>query len=115
MPSLRLEKVNALIKRETAAALFREVEMPKGSLATVTRVESESDLKTAKIFLKIFPERESKVGLEHIRKRAGAIQHALNRRLAMRFVPQLSFYIDKQKDTPDDEEDIDKILDSLNI
>ncbi len=113
MPSLRLEKVNELIRREIGSVMLREVEMPKGALATITRVEAESDLKTAKIFLKIFPQQGAKAGLEHIRKRAGAIQHALNRRLAMRFVPQLSFYFDTQKDNPDDENDVEKILDSL--
>lgn len=117
MASLRIAKVNELIKREVATTIFREVELPPGSLATVTRVQAEADLKTAKIFLMIFPERYAKSVLEIIRKRAGSVQHVLNRRLAMHFVPQLSFYLDAKKTDADNEggqDDVDTILDSLH-
>jgi ribosome-binding factor A len=114
MSTHRIEKVNELIKREAATALLREIEMPHGTIATIARVQSETDLKTAKIFLTIFPEYRAKEGLEYIRKNAGAIQHALNHRLQMRFVPQLSFYLDTARDAGQEEEgDMEKLFDSL--
>lgn len=113
MSSLRLEKVNELLRQEVGAIIQRELEMPLGVLPTITRAEAESDLKTAKIFFRVYPEDHSLGVRDYLRKHAGTIQHTLNRRLAMRFVPQLSFYIDKQKDTPDEEMDVEKILDAL--
>ncbi|MBI4600057.1 ribosome-binding factor A [Candidatus Uhrbacteria bacterium] len=113
MPSLRLEKVNELLKTEVGSIILRELEMPHGVLPTITRVESEADLKTAKIFFRAYPEDHGLGVRDYLRKHAGVIQHALNRRLAMRFVPQISFYIDAKKDNPDDMNDVEKILDSL--
>jgi len=116
MPSLRVAKVNELIKREAAASIVRELEVPKMSMATITRVEAEADLKTARVYLRTFPEQNTKIVLEYIRKRAGIIQRALNKKLHMQHVPQLSFYVDKEKDAEgnDDRTDAEKILDSLS-
>lgn len=115
MPSLRIEKVNELLKQEVGAIIQRELEMPLGVLPTITRAEAEPDMKTAKIFFRAYPEDHGLGVRDYLRKSAGTIQHVLNRRLAMRFVPRLSFYIDTQKDNPDEETDVEKILDSLTI
>ncbi|MEK7122760.1 MAG: ribosome-binding factor A [Patescibacteria group bacterium] len=110
----RILKVNELLKQEAGAAIARELEMPHGVLATITRVDAQADLKTAKIFVRVYPEDHSAGALDYLRKNAGALQSALNHRLAMNFVPRISFYIDKGKEgVPTAEEEVEAILDSL--
>lgn len=112
--SNRIEKVNELLKQEVGIAIQRELEMPPGVLATVTCVNAQADLKTAKIFVRVYPEDHSAGALDYLRKNAGALQSTLNHRLAMSFVPRISFYIDKEEhNVPTVQEEIEKILDSL--
>ena len=49
----RILKVNELLKQEAGAAIARELEMPHGVLATITRLDAQADLKTAKIFVRV--------------------------------------------------------------
>ena len=45
MASLRrLEKLNMLLKEELARIIDREVDFPAGTLVTITRVETSSDM-----------------------------------------------------------------------
>lgn len=92
----------------------RELEMPPGVLATITRVKAEPDLKTAKIFVRVYPEDHNAGALDYLRKNAGTLQRDLNRRLVMNFVPRISFYLDTATDeTLSPEEEVEKIFDSL--
>ncbi len=113
----RLPKVNSLIARELGSLFARELELPKGSLATITRVDAESDLKTAKVFLRIYPPQKEKDTLEYIKIAAPRIQRLLNRRLQMRFVPQLFYRIESEEELlkapTDTRDEVEKILDSL--
>lgn len=112
--SNRIPKVNELLKHEVGAAIQRELEMPLGVLVTITRAQTEADLKTAKIFIRIYPENHSAGALDYLRKNARALQRGVNRRLQMKFVPELSFYLDKEGDETEEKEyEIEKILDSL--
>lgn len=110
--STRIPKVNELLKSEVGVAIRRELEMPRGVFATITRASAEADLKTAKIFVRVYPEDHSAGALDYLRKNARVLQRTLNHRLHMKFVPALSFYIDKEEDKGDDT-DIETILDSL--
>lgn len=111
----RLLKVNELLKSEVGAIMQRELEMPKGVIVAITRAKAEPDLKTARLYIRVYPEDHSAGALDYLRKNARTIQRILNRRLAMRFVPAISFSIDKENDESlSDEEDVEKILDSLN-
>lgn len=112
--SNRIPKVNELLKNEVGAAIRLELEMPRGVLVTIMRVQSESDLKTAKIFVRVYPENHSAGALDYLRKNTRSLQRILNHRLQMKFVPALSFYIDKEGDEVEETEyEIEKILDSL--
>lgn len=111
--SERIHKVNSLMKQELGSVILRELEVPKGSLVTVTRVSAESDLKTAKVFVRMYPEQNEESLLEYLKKNTGRIQRTLNRRLEMKFVPQLSFFLDSQQDEEPEKDDIEDILDSI--
>lgn len=111
--SHRIEKVNELLLHEVGAAIQRELEMPPGVLVTITRVDAHADLKIAKIFVRVYPEDHSAGALDYLRKNAGALQSVLNHRLAMTFVPHISFSLDKEEYQPTVQEEVENILDSL--
>lgn len=112
----RLLKVNELLKSEVGAIIQRELEMPRGVIVTITRAKAEPDLKTARLYIRVYPEDHSAGALDYLRKNARHLQRTLNRRLAMRFVPAISFSIDKESDESlSEEEEVEKILNSLTI
>ncbi|MDP2656255.1 MAG: ribosome-binding factor A [bacterium] len=93
----RIAKINELIRAELAMTLKRTVEFRLGTLVTITTVECDSELKNATVHLTVFPQDYEKEALLLIKKLSGPLQHALNHKLSMRFVPQLSYYIDKEQ------------------
>lgn len=112
--SHRIPKVNELLKHEVGSVIQRELEMPPGVLVTITRAQTEADLKTVKIFIRVYPESHSEGALDYLRKNSHRLQRILNRRLQMKFVPAFSFYRDKEGDEAEETEyDVEKILDSL--
>ncbi|WP_340203642.1 30S ribosome-binding factor RbfA [Ascidiimonas sp. W6] len=80
-----------------------------GVLISVTKVNVTSDLSIAKVYLSIFPHKESTALLEGIRSNQPLIKHQLAQRTRhqLRRVPQLEFFVD------DSLEYIDKIDHSL--
>ncbi len=111
-----MPKVNELLRAEIGAIIQRELEMPKGVIVAITRAKAEPDLKTARLFIRVYPEDHSAGALDYLRKNARLLQRTLNHRLAMRFVPAISFSIDKESnESLSEEEEVEKILDSLTI
>ena len=96
--SRRVQKVAALIRRETSQILINDIrdERIQQSMVTITEVEVSGDLQHAKIFISLFGEEHKKaevlVGLEEAK---GFIRAELARRLQMRRSPELVFKIDK--------------------
>ena len=71
MKPLRQEKINSLLKNLAATFLSRET---TGSLVTITRVETSRDLKSAKIFISIFPENKEKEALNLLDGKKGELR-----------------------------------------
>ena len=100
--SKRIEKVNALIKKELSLILLREIDFPKDALATITRVEAAPNLSEAKIYISIMFTRHSSKNeggpdsridqvFEILKRRVYDIQQCLNKRLKMRPIPKIEF------------------------
>jgi ribosome-binding factor A len=92
--SYRLEKIDSLIQQELSQIIAREIEVPEGSLATITGVETSADLGQAKIWLSVFPITEAIKVLHYFNKEVGHLQQLLNQRLKMRPLPRIKFFID---------------------
>ncbi len=94
----RLTRVNELLKREIASALYRV--MNDGgfdfSAVTVTRVLTSSNLRTARVMVSIRDHQDERARmihqLEHHRK---AIQDMINRDLTLKYTPHLVFELDE--------------------
>ena len=65
-------------------------------MATISRIEVPSDLKSAKVFVSILPFNKSKAGISLLKSQWGEIQQGLNKQLAMKFSPRITFVLDAQ-------------------
>lgn len=94
--SSRLYRISALLKRELAALIGRELADPRVAKATITDVDVAPDLSHAKVFVTHLD------GIEHAQSLIKALNHArgfLRHRLAeqidLRVVPELRFVYDE--------------------
>lgn len=95
MPSLRLQRVRELLKREIGEVIRREFEVSEAGLISVNDVDVAGDLHSAVVFISILGNAEQqKRGmtlLMHHRKR---IQGLVGRAVVLKYTPTLKFVID---------------------
>jgi ribosome-binding factor A len=95
MPSVRIQRVRELLKREIGELLRRELPVHEAGLFTVNDVEVSGDLQTARVFVSVLGNAEQQKRapdvLGGIRLR---IQSLVGRDLALRFTPVLTFVVD---------------------
>jgi ribosome-binding factor A len=97
--SNRVQKVNELIKEEVSQILLTELDEHKG-LVTITAVETTADLRQATIWYRVIggDETETQKALDDKER---DIQHILNSRLTMKYVPKITFRFDHSGDYVD--------------
>jgi len=108
--SHRIEKVNELIKRHIGEILARELDLKPGLFITVSKVDTSPDLRYTRIFLSIFPEKETHYVLETLHHEMYSIQGCLNKKLKMRPLPRIEFRVD---DTEIKADKIEKLIKQL--
>ncbi len=97
MSFLRQLKVNELIRRELGEIIMREFEAPENSLVTIVGVDTSADLSSTKVSVSIFPIDQANKAFGSLRKRVGFFQKLLNRRLKMKMIPRINFYLIKNE------------------
>lgn len=110
MDSVRQNKVNSLLQRELAEIFLKEARtLVPGSLITVSAVRVSPDLGLAKVYLSLFPVKDKKAAMTHIRDQGHRLRGILGNSVGkqLRIVPDLVFYLD---DSLDRAEEIDKLL-----
>ncbi|OGU36460.1 MAG: ribosome-binding factor A [Ignavibacteria bacterium GWB2_35_6b] len=97
--SVRLDKVASLIKEEISLIFLYKIQDPSLGLITITGVKVSPDLKNAKIYISIYEKEKRKELLQKVNDIKGFIRTQLAQRVKnLRFVPELSFYIDNTLD-----------------
>jgi ribosome-binding factor A len=94
----RIERVNALIKREIGESLFQIINDEAFDMATVTvtHVVTSRNLRTARVLVSIRgDEDQKKKMLNIIRRHRAAIQRAINRDLTLKYTPKLHIDLDR--------------------
>jgi len=94
----RLVRVNELLKREIAEALYRVMTEQDFdfSAVTVTGVEASSDLRTARVRVSIRDHRDDRdVMLGLIRHHAKDIQRIIRKHVILKYTPKLHFHLDE--------------------
>lgn len=92
----RKNKVQSELKREISNILHNEIKDPRIGFITVTAVELSVDLKYSKVFYSVLGGHEDEEITQEILERAsGFIRKLIGQKLKLRFVPELSFRLDK--------------------
>lgn len=92
--SLRISKVNELLKREIITCVERNFEF-SNVLVTIHGVDTSPNLRSAKVFVGVIgDEHQTKDVLSRLNKRHGFIQGEMMKRIKLRNTPQLTFVAD---------------------
>jgi ribosome-binding factor A len=95
MPSLRLQRVRELLKREIGEAIRREFQVSDAGLVTVNDVEVAGDLHSATVFVSILGNAEQqKRGFALLIRHRKRIQGLVGRAVVLKYTPTLTFLID---------------------
>lgn len=91
----RQKRLNELIHEEVSELLSRETRDPRLEGVTITRVETTSDLRLARIyFTRLGSDEEQKASLEALNSAHGFVRRHLATRLRLRRVPEVIFHLD---------------------
>ena len=93
----RLERVNSLLKRVIAEAMFSVMQgdTVQPGLITVTEVKCGKDLRDATVRVSVFGDDALKeTALQHLKHHAKQFQQEINRQVKMKFTPRLTFQLD---------------------
>lgn len=90
----RTDKLNALIQQNLNQIFVQDVEWPRNTMATITKVEVTPDLSWAFITLSILPINKQGTVLKKLSSQIRDIQHKLNKTLYIRKSPKIKFKID---------------------
>lgn len=113
--SQRQLKFAKLIKKDISEILHREYAGKfTGSLVSVSDVTMSPDLGLARIYLSIFPVKETDKVMEMLNAEKSRLRGALGKRIGkqVRIVPELALFDDK---TAEEASHMDKLIDSLVI
>jgi ribosome-binding factor A len=108
----RLDRVNELLRTEISQLLARQIKDPRLSgVITVTRVSASNDLRTARVYISVMGDAETKrTALDGIQSAASFLRRELRGRITMRHTPFLTFDLDESMEEADR---ILRLMDSL--
>ena len=109
--SIRTEQVSTQLQHLIGEIFSRELEIPDDHLLSVTRIKVSPDLRSAKVFISVFPAESSSKIMKYLKSRKGFIQKIVHENLTMKFSPKLEFLIDEHHQNA---LEIDRLLDSEN-
>ena len=95
MPSLRIQRVRELLKREIGEAVRREFHVSEAGLITVNDVDLAGDLKSATVFISILgnPDQQKR-GFQLLNEHRVRIQGFIGRAVVLKYTPKLKFAFD---------------------
>src|SRR6266571_532999 len=95
MPSLRMQRVRELLKREIGEAVRREFPVSEAGLVTVNDVDVAGDLHSASVFISILGTVEQqKRGFALLARHRKRIQGLVGRAVVLKYTPTLRFVMD---------------------
>lgn len=94
MKTNRPLRVGSVIQVELGKMIERDLDVPVGNLITVTDVEVSADLERAKVWISVFPDASKEEVMGMLKKMTGNFQHLLNRKLNIKPMPRIEFWLD---------------------
>ena len=108
--SLRIKKINELIRKHISEILQKEVSLKSGVFVTIMKVDTSRDLRYARLFISVFPEKEKEYAVKTLQNERVNIQKVLHKKLATQPLPKIEFIAD---DTESKADEVERILQSL--
>lgn len=102
----RVSKINSFLAQEISAILQKELSLKKGVLISVSKADTSPDLRHSRIFISVLPSQESDYVLATLKKEIFAIQGFLNRKMATKIIPKITFQLDQRPEKIDQIEEI---------
>ncbi|MDP3971040.1 MAG: ribosome-binding factor A [bacterium] len=95
MSANRMDQINELLRSELALQISRSVELPDGSVVSITKVRTSPDLRHASVFVTIMPDKLSGTILKTLKKELFNIGQEIAPKLSLRNFPRLQVKIDE--------------------
>ncbi len=101
--SRRADRINGLLRQEISQLLSREIKDPRlHGIISITQVQTSSDLRSARVFLSVMGDTETKkTALDGIQSAAAFLRRELRDRVKLRYVPFLKFALDDSIENAD--------------
>lgn len=94
--SFRNKRVAKVIKAAVASIILQDLQDPNFSFVTVTQASVSPDLKNATVYFSILGDNvQQNRTLEHLNRAKGLIRHRLAGQVTLRYLPELTFELDK--------------------
>jgi ribosome-binding factor A len=98
----RMTRVNELLKREIADLIEKHVEHKRDCLVSVTEVNTNPDLKQAKVHISILGSDDAKKDImSRLLKKRKLIQQQMSRHITLKYTPVLNFQYDSRIESGD--------------
>ncbi len=110
MTILRTEKVSERIREVLGKLFVSETHLKASVLATITRVHVTTNLKSARVFVSVFPESETEYCMKSLSSELYKLQKTLHTQLRMRPVPRIILERDSSESSAQKIEDALAIL-----
>ncbi|MEK7547032.1 MAG: ribosome-binding factor A [Patescibacteria group bacterium] len=104
--NFRNQRVGKLIREELSKIIIKEFEFGN-TLATITEVEVDSKLETAKVRVSVLPSEKAKEIFDSLSRARNRLQTTLFKKLNIRPMPRIMFEIDRG---PEYASGVEKIL-----
>lgn len=108
-PRLRVEKMESLMQ-ELLGPIISEYTSEQKALVTVSKVEVSGDMRHAKVWLSILGGDDDTI-LNVLKKNIYDIQGDVNRKVSIKIVPRIQFFLDT---SPRFAQHISEILDNID-
>jgi ribosome-binding factor A len=96
MPSIRLERVAELLKREIGEAIRRELPVSEAGLVSVNEVVVSGDLREATVYTSILgAAQQQQRGFDLLLQKRPLIQEHVARAVILKYTPKLRFQLDQ--------------------
>jgi ribosome-binding factor A len=93
--SQRTERVDELLRQEIGSILTRDVADPRIGFATITSVETTTDLRHAKIWVSVIGQPDERdAAVAALRHAMPYVRHELGKRLRLKRIPDLHVHVD---------------------
>ena len=80
----RIPKINTLVKQYIGEIILRDLSLKPGVFVTVSKVDTSPDLRYTRVFVSIFPEKETDYAEKTLIKEVYHIQGKFNQKMKLK-------------------------------